>query len=304
MPLKPLPCMMVDLFIQQVSRLRSRPSSQGQLSSQVKIALAHLLNVIMTPHAINDRAPWGKGTDSRLVVPLTRQNPHGLCTHGVTQRRVRHQYVCKGSRIGKSWLTDRFPKAPKRARCIAIPARAMTQDAPLDAYSANLALTPSPLPSLDFSDDQGTSRVEGTQTHSSKPPTATQHDRVIPGQGRTFITRSLSAPYPDLGQNPPFGGACRPSVIVYRVTRGPNLAKSKDVVRISYGEGFQKRTPKKCSGRRIKVCGRGSSASLKKVLRIIKRGDATVHMDMKSVRSYFYTTQRRHGLKQLLSTCP
>ena len=132
----------------------------------------------------------------------------------------------------------------------------MSQGRPFNVHSANLALAPSPLSPLDFSDNQGMSRVEGTQTHSSEPPAATQHDRVIPGKGCTPITSSLSAPYPDLG-HPPFSGACRPSVIVYKVTSGPNLAKSKDVVRISYGEGFQKRTRMKISGRRSKVCGRG-----------------------------------------------
>jgi hypothetical protein len=178
----------------------------------------------------------------------------------------------------------------------------MTQDVPFNAHSANLTPTPLPLSPPAFGDHEGINRVERTQTRPLKPSTSTQDDRVIPGQGCTLLTPPLSAPYPDLGQNPPFGGARRPSVIVYKVTRGPNLAKSKDVVRISYGEGLQKRTRMKLSGRQSKVCGRGTYVNLRKVLIIVKRGDATMRLDMKSVRSCFYTAQRCHGMKQLLST--
>lgn len=175
----------------------------------------------------------------------------------------------------------------------------MTQDVPFSAPPADLTLTPSPAP-LDFGDHKGLSDVEGTQTHPSKPPTTTKDDRVIPGQGCTLITSSPSARHPDPGQNPPFSGTSRPSVIVYKVARGPNLAKSKDVVRISYGEGCQKRTRMKFSSRQSKVCSRRSYASLQKVLRIVKRGDAAMHLDMKSVSSYSCTKQTCHGIKHYL----
>lgn len=176
----------------------------------------------------------------------------------------------------------------------------MTQGVPFSAPSADLTLTPSPTP-LDFGGHKGLSDIEGTQTHPTRPSTTTKDDRVIPGQGCTLITSSPSARHPDPGQNP-FSGTCRPSVIVYKVARGPNLAKSKDVVRISYGEGCQKRTRMKISNRRSKVCGRRSYPCLQEVLRIVKRGNAAMHLDMKSVSSYFCTKQRYHGIKQLPST--
>ncbi|KAF8270586.1 hypothetical protein EI94DRAFT_737423 [Lactarius quietus] len=165
---------------------------------------------------------------------------------------------------------------PKRTKRIATPVRAMAQGVPFYAPTADLILTASPLTPLDFGDHEKSNHVEGTQTHS-KPSATTNDDRVIPRQGCSLTTLSPSAPHPDLGQNPPVSGACRPSVIVYKVAKGPNFAKSKDVIRISYGEGCQKRTRMKHSGRRS------------------KRGDAAMHLDMKSVRSYFCTTQRCHG---------
>lgn len=190
---------------------------------------------------------------------------------GSLGKRDRLSSGCATNKTKSSWaLHARGDSAsgetpePKRTRRTATPARGMTQDVPFNAHPTNLTMTPSLLSPLDFGDRQGMSRVEGTQIHPSKPSATTQDDRVIPGQGCALITRSLDAPYPDLGQNPHFGGACRPSVIVYKVTRGSNLVKSKDVVRISYGEGSQKRTRMKFSGRRS------------------KRGDATMHLDMKS----------------------
>ena len=144
--------------------------------------------------------------------------------------------------------------------------RSTTQDVPCYAPSADLTPTSSPLIPLDFGRREGLSRVEGRQTRPSKPSATFKGDTVIPGGSCTLVTSPSSAPHSDLGQNPPFGGACRPSVIVYKVANGPNLAKSKDVVRISYGEGHQKRSRKKFLGRRNKVCGRGSHASLQKYL--------------------------------------
>jgi hypothetical protein len=169
--------------------------------------------------------------------------------------------------------------------------RATIRDVPFYAPSADLTLASSPLTPPDSSDHEGSSRVEGTQTRPSKPSTISKDDTVIPGQGCTLVTSSPIFPHLDLGQNPPFGRACRPSVIVYKVARGPNLAKSKDVVRISYGEGHQKRSRKNFLGRRNKVCGRGTHAGLQKLLKIVKRGDAAMHLDMKSVRPYLCTTQ-------------
>lgn len=156
---------------------------------------------------------------------------------------------------------------PKRTKQFATPVRATTQDVLFRAPYADSTLTPSPLTTLDIGDHEELSHVEGTQTRSSRPSTMSKDDTVIPGQGRALITPSPSAPHSDLGQNPPFSGACRPTVIVYKVARGPNLAKSKDVVRISYGEGHQKRTRMKFPGRRI------------------KRGDAAIHLDKKSKAS-------------------
>jgi len=144
---------------------------------------------------------------------------------------------------------------------------------------------------LDFGDREELSHVEGTQTHTSKPSTTSKDDTVIPGQGCTLVIPSPSTPHSDLGQNPPFSGACRPSVIVYKDISGPNLAKSKAVVRISYGEGVQKRSRMRFSGRRNKVRGQGSYASLQRVLRNVKRGDAAMHLDKKTVRPYFCITQ-------------
>jgi len=119
--------------------------------------------------------------------------------------------------------------------------------------SAGFALTPSPLTPLDFRDHEGLSQIEGIRSRSSKPSATSDGHLVSPEQGRRLTTTSPGAPHSDLGQNPPFNGVCRPAVIVYKVAKGPNLAKSKDIVRISYGEGHQKRTRMKISGRRNKV---------------------------------------------------
>ena len=190
-------------------------------------------------------------------------------------------------------------KVSKRTKRIGTPVHATTQDVPFHAPSADRTPASFPLTPLDFGVCEGLSHVEGTQTRPSKPSTTSKEDMVIPGQGRTLITSSLSAPSSSLGQNPPFGGARRPSVIVYKVGRGPNLAKSKDVIRISYGEGHQKRIHNKSLGRRNKVRGQGSYSSLQKVLRIVQKGDAAMRLAMKSVRPYFCTTQGCYDMKRL-----
>ncbi|KAH8998048.1 hypothetical protein EDB92DRAFT_1321408 [Lactarius akahatsu] len=164
---------------------------------------------------------------------------------------------------------------------------------PLCAPPADLTLTPSPLPPLDFGELGGSSYAEGTRP--SKSSTTSKDDTVVPKRGCILIAPTPNAPHPDLDQNPPFSGACRPSVIVYKVARGPNLARSKDIVRISYGEGHQKRTRMKFSGRRNKVRGRGGHTSPQKVLRNAK----TIHLDKKLVSPCSRTTPKCHGINQL-----
>ncbi|KAH8993573.1 hypothetical protein EDB86DRAFT_3078628 [Lactarius hatsudake] len=139
----------------------------------------------------------------------------------------------------------------KRTKYIAAPVCATAQDMSFCAPPADMTLTSSPLPPPDFGELGGSSYAE--VTHPSKSSTTSKDDTVVPERGCTLIAPSPNAPHPDLGQNPPVSGACRPSVIVYKVARGPNLARSKDVVRISYGEGHQKRTRMKLSGHRNKT---------------------------------------------------
>jgi hypothetical protein len=103
------------------------------------------------------------------------------------------------------------------------------------------------------------------------------HEELIHGeQGRTHL--------PNPSGNTSLLGTSRPSVIVYKVATGPNLAGSRDVIRVSYGEGHRKRKHPTSSGHRNKERNLSRQGHPPKEYASAKR-DMTKHPDRKVLRS-------------------
>ncbi|KAI0249790.1 hypothetical protein BJV78DRAFT_642606 [Lactifluus subvellereus] len=179
------------------------------------------------------------------------------------------------------------PKAPKRARHPITPVLATILNAPLSTPSprSRKTRTPSPLTPFNFSDHGGSSGAGEGQTHTFNP---SDNNPRIPRPGRsscTLTSPSSNAPQSDPGQNASLCKTSRPSVIVYKVAMGPNLARSKDVIRVSYGEGHRKRNSMKHLGHGSKRRDLGCHASPLKERDNARRDDAPKHPGRRLLRS-------------------
>ena len=169
------------------------------------------------------------------------------------------------------------PKALKRTRRPVTPVHhATTLGAPFSTPTAcaRKTLTPSSLTLRNFS-DQG-------RTHS--PENTSQ----ILRQDRSSCT--LLTPLSGTAQSgprryPSLVGPSRPSVIVYKVATGPNLTGSRDVIRVSYGEGYRRRIHTTSPGHRNKERKQGRQGYPRKEHRNVRRDDMTKHLNRKPTRS-------------------
>ena len=178
-------------------------------------------------------------------------------------------------------------KTPKRTRRPMTPVHAATLDVPSSTPFAleRKTLTPPPMSLRNFSEHEELTLADQRRAHPSSPQ---NNDPQIP-HSCTLQNPSSSGPQsgPKLSS---FHGTSRPSVIVYKVATGPNLLGSRDVMRVSYGEGHRKRTPLADSGNRSKerAPGRGNA----------KREGTTGHPNSKPIRSKLCSTRRYYDEKR------
>lgn len=176
-------------------------------------------------------------------------------------------------------------KAPEQTRRPMTPVHA-TLDAPFSTPSApeRKTLTPSPLSLRNFDE-----REELTLAGQVHPSTSTADYSEMPHQdsSSTLLTPSSSDTRSGPIRHSSFPGTSRPSVIVYKVATGPNLSGSRDVIRVSYGEGYRKRTPLMNSSNRRTTKYRNA-----------KRDDTTTdHLHRKLIRSKLGSVRRYYDEK-------
>lgn len=164
--------------------------------------------------------------------------------------------------------------------------------------------------------------IEPSETLAPKetrPPTpdhANEHEKMVPADRRrthpmntanngspishpdgscALLTPTSSDPKSRPRRPPSFLGTSRPSVIVYKVATGPNFSGSRDVIRVSYGEGHRKRTPLTNSSNRSRERILGRHGYSTKEYGITKGDDTTEHLNRKSMRSKHCSLRRYHN---------
>jgi hypothetical protein len=183
------------------------------------------------------------------------------------------------------------PKAPKRPMT---PVNDTTFDVPFSTPTTpeRKTLTPSPLTSgheLTLADQRRT-----------RPLNFPDNDLQIPhpDSDRTLQIPSSSSPQSGPRRLSSFLGTSRPSVIVYKVARGPNLSGSRDVIRVSYGEGHRRRTPlTNLSNMGDKERTLGRQGCSKREYGNAKRDDTTEHLNRKPIRSKHCSARRYYNEK-------
>jgi hypothetical protein len=190
------------------------------------------------------------------------------------------------------------PKAPKETRR-PTPDRANALDPPFSTPSGpeRKTLAPSSLALRNFSEHEKLVLADRRRTRPMSPP---NNDSPIshPDGDCAFLTPASSAPKSRPRRPSSFLGRSRPSVIVYKVATGPNFSGSRDVIRVSYGEGHRKRTPLTNSSNRSKERTLGRQGCSTKEYGITKRDDTTEHLNRKSMRSKLCSSRRYHDDKR------
>jgi hypothetical protein len=176
------------------------------------------------------------------------------------------------------------PKDPTRTWHPVMPIHhATTLDVPFSTPTAcaREVLTPSPLTLRNSNDDEELSHGEQGSTHLRNPKSQTlRPDR----SSCTLLTPLSSTSESGRRRHSSLLGTSRPSVIVYKVATGPNLAGSRDVIRVSYGEGHRKRKHPTSSGHRNKERNLSRQGHPPKEYANAKR-DMTKHPDRTVLRS-------------------
>ena len=180
-------------------------------------------------------------------------------------------------------------KAPKETRHPTSD-HANALDAPFSTPSGaeRETLAPSSLALRDFNKHEKLVLAGRSRTHSMSPPI------LRPDRSCALLTPASSDPK---SRSSTLLGTSRPSVIVYKVATGPNFPVSRDVIRVSYGEGHRKRTPLTNSSNRNKEHTLGRQGYSTKGYGIIKRRDTTEHLNRKSTRSKLCPSRRYHDDK-------
>ena len=157
------------------------------------------------------------------------------------------------------------------------PVQAIGLDVPFSTPFAldHKALTPSPL------------NIRNLCKHEELTPADQRRTPLNPQNNNSHILHldssytppspSSSGPQSGPRRSSSFHSTARPSLIVYKVATGPNLPGSRDVIRVSYGEGHRKRTPLANSGNRSKERISGCSNA--------KRDEKAKHLNRKPIRS-------------------
>jgi hypothetical protein len=176
------------------------------------------------------------------------------------------------------------PKAPKGTRR-PTPDHANTLDAPFSTPSGpeRKILAPSSLALRNFSEHEKLVLADRRRTQPMSTPNNDSHISH-PDGSCALLTPTSSDPKPRRPSS--FLGTSRPSVIVYKVATGPNFSGSRDVIRVSYGEGHRKRPPLTNLSNR--------SRERTKEYGITKRDDTTGLLNRKSMRSKLCYSRKYH----------
>ncbi|KAI0293911.1 hypothetical protein BC826DRAFT_358175 [Russula brevipes] len=178
-----------------------------------------------------------------------------------------------------------------------MPVHATSLDIPCSMASARArkTLTPSP-PALRTIGGHG-ELIFTDQTNTVSSP-VNKSEIQPPDHDRSrcaLLTPSPSTPPSGPRQDSSLPGTSRPSVIVYKVATGPNLVGSRDVIRVSYGEGHRKRTHPTSFGHRNKDRKLGPSRRArpqKEYGSAPKRDDKAKHLHRKSIRPKLCSSRR------------
>lgn len=149
---------------------------------------------------------------------------------------------------------------------------------------ARKILTPSPLNLRNSSDNEELIYGDQGRTHLLNPSDNKAQTLRPDRSSCTLLTPLSSISESGSRRHSSLLGTSRPSVIVYKVATGPNLAGSRDVIRVSYGDGCRKRTHATSSGHRKKERNLGRLGYPPKEYGNAKRGDTAKHLDRKAVR--------------------
>jgi hypothetical protein len=145
---------------------------------------------------------------------------------------------------------------------------------------------------LNFSGHEGSGGTWEGQTDPLHPSDNSGLPLRPERNSRTPLSPS-TALHSDPGQNASRVGTSRPSVIVYKVATGPNLAISKDVIRVSYGERNRKRNRMKRLGHVSKKQDPGRHITPLKERDKAKGDDAAKHPGRRLSRIEFCLDERR-----------
>jgi hypothetical protein len=157
-------------------------------------------------------------------------------------------------------------------------------------------LTPSPLTLYNLSDHEESPHVDQGRTHALK---RSDNESQISRPDRsscTLLTSLSSASQSDPKQHSSLLGMSRPSVIVYKVATGPNLAGTRDIIRVSYGEGHRKRTRSNHRNKELNL-GQGYPKEYGNA----KRDEAVEHPNRKAIRSKLCSARRCYDERCLTS---
>jgi len=179
-------------------------------------------------------------------------------------------------------------KALKRIRRPVTPVHhATTLDVPFSTpiACARKSLTPSPLTPRNFSDHEDliTHEDQG-HTHSLNPSENTSQILRQDSRSCTLLTPLSGTPQSGPRRHSSLVAPSRPSVIVYKVATGPKLARSRDVIRVSYGEGYRRRIHTTNPGHRDKERKQGLQGYPRKEHRNARRDDTTMYLNRKATR--------------------
>src|SRR6266576_3212351 len=190
------------------------------------------------------------------------------------------------------------PKAPTETRR-PTPDHANALNAPFSTPSGpeRKTLAPSSLALRNFSEHEKLVLADQRRTHPMSTP---KNDSPIsrPDGSCALLTPTSSDPKSRPRRPSSFLGTSRPSVIVYKVATGPNISGSRDVIRVSYGEGKRKRTPLINSSNRSRERTLGRQGYSTNEYGITKRDDTTEHLNRKSMRSKLCSSRKYHDDKR------
>lgn len=180
-----------------------------------------------------------------------------------------------------------------------MPGHVNALDAPFSTPSGpeRKTLAPSCLVLRNFSQHE---KLVLANRRGARPMSPPNNDPPIshPDRNRALSTSTSSDPKSRPRRPSSFLGTSRPSVIVYKVATGPNFSESRDVIRVSYGEGHRKRTPLANSSNRSKERTLGRQGYSTKEYGITKRDDMTDHPNRKSMLSKYCSSRRYHDGKR------